>query len=190
MELTDEILNANYNDTLSLLKNNQELESDDVWRKKCQRLYPGRLYFDFYTPEENFLLKHRKKFTLMIDDTEDPIISNMIYEYNKILKYQMKGFNMMCDLDKIIKFVKIDIMKQFIIIKRGEDDMFIILSQCDKEFECNLIIEIDAKKDVYDSDYYIINIKEAVPCFVDVGILSMPRCKSLKYTWIPGNKYK
>lgn len=175
------ILNADYDTTMCMLGQSPHFLTLDFWKEKCQKMYPKGSYLDSFSGLENLLLKERT-FVLTIDDTNDPVISNMLIEYNDILEKQLKSMKLLTD--RILRHVMIDVEKQFVLIKRGDDDVMFVFNQFDVKDDCYEIIEKDAVSEIYDCDYYILDM--ALFTLSDEK-LSIVNYKN--YEWITGGKY-
>lgn len=149
--------NADYDTTINLLKAFPKLDTEQFWKSKCKVMYSNKTYLSSFSGPENFLLKERS-FSLTVDDTDDPIINNILIEYHPVLQQQLGNINLL--IRKIMDQIKINVERQFILLKRGYDDKFSTFFQSDVKQDCVDKIIDDAQQETYDCDYYIIDAND------------------------------
>ena len=120
---------ADYESTKKLLGLYPELNTDDFWKCKISKLFPLEKYLDFYTGEENYLIRNRKDFVLAVDVGES--CENLLFEYDKMLEdildlsaekiHSGMGYS-------LHQLIHINIKNQFVIIHYERDLM--IINQC------------------------------------------------------------
>ena len=176
---------ADYNTTKNMIESYPELNNDDFWKSKCLILFPKESYLDFYTGEENYLIRERGEFALAVDFSSEAECQNVLFEYfdmlNEVLNLSEEkihhgmGYNMHY-------LVKIIVQKRFIIIK---NDGGYLIGQCDSESKALQIIKDDAiihKDDEYGEyiKYIIVDIESITPYFWKLGSISKRRTSKFK----------
>lgn len=180
MELLDDnkleiTLAADYDTTVNILKLFPQFDTLDFWKNKCNKLYPEKTYFEFFTGPENFLLKERT-FVITVDNNTDPVINNYLMEYNSILTEQLKILNTVSS-DCLFEHIKINIEKQFIVIR--STDTLSLLFQSDIKDDCYDMIKEDV---TLDNTHYLIDMA--------LFKLTNTNIKNIDYEWIHnGKKY-
>jgi hypothetical protein len=92
------ILNSDLNTTLNLIRSNEKsLQSYDVWKLKFNQDYPNKKYFDFWTSKQNYLVRYKKSFAILLnfqddDDACDENVSNTLFEYDSMLDHLTRFF--------------------------------------------------------------------------------------------------
>lgn len=157
MELLDDnkleiALVADYDTTCNILKLFPQFDTLNFWKSKCDKLYPEKTYFEFFTGPENFRLKER---TFVI--TSEKCISRIFDD--KLIEY----YDSMV-MTKVLSITtlktKINIEKRFITIKLNDDINLYTFSQSDIRNECYDIIGKDYDLGHNNYDYFIIDISE------------------------------
>ena len=111
----------------------------NVWKLKCEREYPNKKYFNFWSSKENYLIRIRGDFCIYVNKTYQECAS-YIYEYDDMLKQMLR--NMYTDrMDYMLNF---KIEDQFIVIQQVYDGNFTIIGEYEsneKALECVKINE-------------------------------------------------
>jgi len=169
---------ADYVETKNMIKEFPELNNNDFWKLKCLTLFPKQKYLDFYTGEENYLIRKRGEFALAVEFSDDCDCSNILFEYFDMLEEVLELSSDKIDYGKgydIHNFYKITLQKQFIVINNNN-----FLEQYENELEALEIIKEDSiihKNDKYINSvkYMIIDLKSITPYFWKLGSLSEKR---------------
>lgn len=75
---------CNFKSTRKILELYPKLNNSEFWRAKCSLHFPDKIYLDFYTGEENYLLRKVGKFVLAIDFNWRRPCDNFLYEYSRL----------------------------------------------------------------------------------------------------------
>lgn len=95
---------------------------------------------------------------LIIDDTDDFVCHDTIYEYNLSLRnFAERKF---CLKDHCVQIVSFTIEKMMVVLKRGEDGELRVFAQHDDRFHCVESIQKDVTLEDYDCDYYVIDLNQ------------------------------
>jgi hypothetical protein len=137
--------------------------------------------FDFWTKEENDLIKQKGQFTLAVNFGEDECVDSYIYEYDPILdqilslSINLIHYGMGCLLHELLVF---NIEKQYIFIKKDSDCKTLILGHYDTIKDVMTAYKLEDPVDPNDDDdyrqYIIINLSNCVPFFLKIGALRKP----------------
>ena len=88
---------CNFKTTKKLLILYPNILINDFWKIKCNIMFLKQNYLDFYTGEENFLIKEKKDFVLAIEqDKHNSFCENYLFEYDKMLDtiLSLSGFKL------------------------------------------------------------------------------------------------
>jgi len=175
---------SDYVETKKMIKLIPEFNNDDFWKSKCLTLFPDEPYLDFYTGEENYLIREKKQFALAVD-FDDEYCEKFLYEY-----YDMLSEILYLSCDKIDESMEYHIhslynfipKKQFIVVNNKEENF---IEQCNNELKAIEIIKDDSiyyDSDRYNKDikYIIIDLKSITPYFWKLGLLSEKRESQFK----------
>jgi len=94
----------------------------NIWELACQTKFPNKLYFDFWTGKENYLVHEREIFSLMINfHSRD--VSNYMYEYDPVLHEILDlGYCSMPNMDhRFSHLLEFSIESQFIIVVKDSN---------------------------------------------------------------------
>jgi hypothetical protein len=173
-------IQSDYVETKKIIKEFSELNNDDFWKSKCLKLFPKENYLDFYTGEENYLIRERGEFALAIDFSEECYCEKVLFEYSDMLSDIL-----FLSVDKIHDGIgyqihnlfKIIIQKQFIVVNNEEEDF---MKQCDDKLEAIELIKQHSliyKENKYNEHikYIIVDLKSITPYFWKLGTLSKKR---------------
>jgi len=177
---------ADYSTTKRTIESYPELNNDDFWKCKCLKIFPKEPYLDFYTGEENYLIREKGEFALAIDFSNECYCKNVLFEYfdmlDEILDLSSEkihdGIGYMPDI--LVKFIP---QKRFIIVKN--DDVYFV-GHCDNESDAFKIMQDDSfvyKDDKYAAEYIqytVIDLKSITPYFWKLGSLSEKRKSQFK----------
>lgn len=165
---------CNFKTVRNLLKIYPSLNHPNFWREKCAFNFPNDNYLDFYTGEENYLLREKKEFVLAVDYCEgDYSCHNVLYEYNRVMQ-EMLNLSDSKLFERCIQhqLVPINIEARFVILKYDSDDLeFSLLYQCDSQSEAvDIMKDYDENDGIEEYDYYmIIDLRTVVPHFLKYG---------------------
>lgn len=172
---------ANYEVTKKSLELYPELNNDEFWKCKINKLFPLETYLDFYTGEENYLIRDRKDFILAIDTSDGMSCENSLFEYDKMLDdiLELSDEKIHTGMGYLShRLLHIHIKHQFVIVNEGLTDVTII-NQCDSELEAKDIIKGHIKDMNYDLNddmteyikYMVIDLNTITPYFLKLGKL-------------------
>lgn len=176
------VLKADHDTTINLLKIYPNFDSANFWKEKCQINYPDKTFLANFTGQENYLLKERT-FALTMNDVDDNNISSCLIEYNPILEQQLLITSALIKNNHYyypLLSIKINIAKQFIVIKRHDE--FFNFYQSDGKNNCYERIRKDAMIETYDCCYYIIDAN-------DLTLTIKYDTPNIKYEYIAGSNY-
>jgi hypothetical protein len=177
---------ADYETTKKTLKLYPELDDDQFWKSKCLKLFPRETYLDFYTGEENYLIRERGVFALAVDFSGNGNCENLLFEHfdmlDKILDLSSEkiydGMGYMLEI-----LIKLIVKNRFIVIKNLEG---FFVEQCSTELDAIDIMMNDAityKNNEYAEyiNYMIIDLKSITPYFWKIGSLTKKQKAAFKF---------
>lgn len=97
-----------------------------------------------------------KPLLLIVDDTDDLVFHDSLYEDSKVLRTFVE--RKFCLEKKIIQFVSLTVKHRMLILKRSEDFKLKVFAQYDTRYHCVIRIQRDIEVEKYDCDYYIIDL--------------------------------
>lgn len=132
--------------------------------------------FDFWTPEENRLVREKKIFTFSVNFGDYKHVGKYIYESDPMLEvilnlskdviHEGMGFR----IDSLVTFC---VNKQFVVLKQNNDYEISVIGECDELTETKNIVSCDYEKmrhvcieEDYELCYAIVDLKHTKPyCF-------------------------
>ena len=177
------MLNANYKKTLLLLKtchnfNNIPNNVPNIWMLKCNYQYPDKPYFDFWTGQENFLVKQQKEFLLAFNFSLDKV-DNYLFEWNPILPHMLHLSDEITDTANgytLYGFVRFTVQYQFILIKQDERLNNSIIGQFSTNDDAKQAMQNDQltiqPNFIHIVAYVIVDLQHTVPYFTKYGVLN------------------
>ena len=169
---------TDYFTTLSLLQVFTTINNDHFWEEKWKIMYDEK-YVPFFTNQDSFLIMERKHFCLIFNAScceGYKLYKNILYEH-KELKMNMEKYGS----DKL-KYIKVNVKKQFIIIYMTN----VVVAQFDDFYEAEDYIEndmIEKRKSFIYGLYHIINMDHVVVCFSDVKLQRKPNSIDCSYKY-------
>lgn len=175
---------ADYEITKKMIELYPNFNNDEFWKAKCLTLFPNQKYLDFYTGEENYLIRERGEFALAMDFNEK-ICENILFEYSDMLPLILDlSFNKIDDRgDHMIHYlVRINVTDRFVIIKNNGYSDYNIIGQCDYESQIYELMKNDDNDDLeLDLDQYmVVDLKSITPYFWKIGKLTKERKSEVK----------
>lgn len=155
-----------------------KIRAIEVWKTKCWLEFPDQNYLDFYTGEENYLLRKIGNFVLPLDFScsKDPC-GNHFYQYSEMLKdFLDLSFDKFERGYLLHNLIHINLQNRFVILYAM--DLYhdiIIIDQCSIKGEAINIIKKDIKDICLNERsnhlYMIIDMKSVIPYFWKYGKL-------------------
>lgn len=171
---------CNYRTTKIILDLCPKLNNIEFWQSKCALNFPAQTYLNFYSGEENYLLRKIEDFVLAVDFTSERYpCENILYEYNEMLDSILNLSEGKIDdrSCRIHKLVHIDLEDQFVILFTDEYENICTIGQYNTELEAINEIKEDFEDQYSDEDnicYMIIDMSSIIPYFWKYGKLKEP----------------
>lgn len=168
------VCNLGHTDTFSFLKLKPELIAYDIWKIKCQKQYPNKPYFNFWSGEFNFRVQEKDKFMVMIqiDDGEYFGLFPYLYESLPILKLIIKSSQTIIYNEERYGYgfeaIEFEISKQFIVIGDSYYYSGQVIGHYNSYEEALKLINHECEKIGDDTvNFCIIDLKYMIPTFAN-----------------------
>lgn len=160
---------CNYKTTKIMIRLYPSLYNENFWKSKCQRNFPEQNYLDFYSGEENYLLRKKDDFILLISrNGYNYTCEDVLFEHSKMLDKMIKMSAEKIDGDQRYHDVHILLQCQFVVIFLL--DVPKIIKQCNLYNEAIEVIKNNCKNPF--DEFMIIDMESITPYFTKYGNLT------------------